>query len=269
MAEDERSMRDIMEEVYDRMTADDPPEESAPTSVVFTGAEDSEEARDRAARYKTMSDVWEKYNGPEAEKWAQAEAPATWSREARQKFADLPPDAKKMVLTEWQSSKGGSYGSGRWAQYLHRQGVSADQAFNKMMELEHTLRFGSPEEKRSLAAYMLTSYGLNAGVQGAQSARGAQMQRRHAFGRLMDRLEAASDAGGKKTYPQARQVRQAMARIMGGNSGLTFREAYRRVADGRAGGAVADGGQSIRDTLEETYDRIMARESAHGRKRFK
>ena len=266
MPDDERSMRDIMEEVYDRMTADDPPEESAPAGVVFTGAEDSEEARDRAARYKTMSDVWEKYNGPEAEKWAQAEAPATWSREARQKFAGLPPDAKKMVLTEWQSSNGGAYSNGRWAQYLHRQGVSPDQAFNKMMELEHTLRFGSPEEKRSLAAYMLTSYGLSGGTHGA---RGAQMQRRHAFGRLMDRLEAASDAGGKKTYPQARHVRQAMARIMGGNSGLTFREAYRRVADGRAGGTSADGGKSIRDTLEETYDRIMAWESAHGRKRFK
>ena len=95
MADDERSMRDIMEEVYDRMTADDPPEESTPTGVVFTGAEDSEEARDRAARYKTMSDGWEKFNGPEAENWKNAEAPSCWSDEARQKFLALSPDIKK------------------------------------------------------------------------------------------------------------------------------------------------------------------------------
>ena len=49
MADDERSMRDIMEEVYDRMTSDEP-EEGVPSYFVFSGLEEDEEARARAAR---------------------------------------------------------------------------------------------------------------------------------------------------------------------------------------------------------------------------
>ena len=162
MPDDDRSMRDTMEEVYDRMTADDPPEESHPAGLVFTGGEESEEARARAERLETMGAVWDKYNGPEAKKWEQAEAPDTWSREARDKFADLSPDAKKMVLTEWEAGVSKTDPRAEhWGEYLDSLGTSADDAFEYMMQMERTLRHGSNEQKRQLAWNLINDYQID------------------------------------------------------------------------------------------------------------
>ncbi len=160
MADDERSMRDIMEEVYDRMTADDPDTDTTTTSgIVFTGVEPDQEALDREARLKTMGEVWDKYNGPEAEKWKNAEAPSGWSEDARQKFLALSPDIKKMVLTEWDSrSIPERTPTEHWSQYLENVGVSRDEAFEYLMQLEQTLRLGNPEQKRQLVWNLLSDY---------------------------------------------------------------------------------------------------------------
>lgn len=257
MPDDERSMRDIMEEVYDRMTADDPSEESNPTGVVFTGGEETEEARARAERLKTMGDIWDKHYGPEAEKWQKAEAPATWSREAREKFAALAPDAKKMVLTEWQAAHSSAYKKGRWAQYLRSHGVSDDQAMDQLLTLERTLRYGSPDEKRRLAAYMLTSYDVPARQAIADA---LDSRARKTVEHAVKSFGTNVDAQGNSLRPRFKALRRQMQDLLDANPGLSVQNAYARAAGLNGSTGSGAPGKTLRDTLEETYDRIMARE---------
>lgn len=262
MPDDERSMRDIMEEVYDRMTADDP-EEGTPPGLAFTGGEDSDEARAQAERYKTMSDIWDKYNGPEAKEWERAEAPDTWSREAREKFTDLSPDAKKMVLTEWRAAHSSAYRNGRWAQYLQSHGVSDDHAMDQLLTLEHTLRRGTPEQKRRLAAYMLTSYDIPARQAVAQALSGRE---RNAATSALESFGDTVDSKGQKLRPHFKALKRDMQRLMDASPGLSIQNAYAQAAAKRGlGGPVNGNDKTVRETLEETYDRIMARERGRAR----
>ncbi len=257
MADDERSMRDIMEEVYDRMTADEP-EESPQTGLAFTGVEDNEETRARKARYETMSQVWDKYHGPEAEKWEKAQAPAGWSQDARRKFADLAPDAKKMVLNEWGAVEASHYRNGRWAQYLRSRGVSDTQALDQLMTIERTLRTGSPDQKRAIAAYMLTSYGVPARQSMVDAQQGRSVR---AIDAAMKAFETKADQHGNKLRPHFKTLKQDIRQLLAENSNLTVQRAYAQAA-ARRGLGPNDGaqGKTIRQTLEETYDRIMAHE---------
>ena len=257
MADDERSMRDTMEEVYDRMTADDP-EEGPQTGLAFTGVEPDQEAIDREARRKTMGAVWDKYHGPEAEEWANADAPANWSEDARRKFADLAPDAKRMVLNEWGAVEASHYRNGRWAHYLRSRGVSDTQALDQLMTIERTLRTGSPDQKRAIAAYMLTSYGVPARQAMVDAQRGRSVR---AIDAAMKAFETKADQHGKKLRPHFKTLKQDIRQLLAENPNLTVQRAYAQ-ATARRGLGPNDGaqGKTIRQTLEETYDRIMARE---------
>ncbi len=260
MPDDDRSMRETMEEVYDRMTADER-DDALPVGLAFTGGEDDDEAQARAARYQTMSEIWDKYNGPEAEKWEKAEAPASWSREARRKFSDLSPDAKKMVLTEWQASHSSAHRDGRWSNYLRSQGVSSDYALDQLLALEHTLRNGSPEKKRDAAAFMLAAYDIPARTAVADAYRA---RARNTVQSAIISFGDALDDGGNQLRPHFKALREEMQALLDRNPGMSVQNAYAHAAAKR--GLAENGagqGKTIRQTLEETYDRIMAREG-HG-----
>ena len=262
MADDERSMRDIMEEVYDRMTADEP-EEGPQTGLAFTGVEPDQEALDREARRKTMGAVWDKYHGPEAEEWANADAPANWSEDARRKFADLAPDAKRMVLNEWGAVEASHYRNGRWAHYLRSRGVSDTQALDQLISMEQTLRYGSPDQKRAMAAYMLTSYGIpSEHVMGGTR----QRQNRQNVNAAMQAFAARRDEQGNKLRPHFKPLEREIKALIRQNPHLSIQNAYAQ-AVARRGLGSKDGaqGKTIRQTLEETYDRIMARERGSDR----
>ena len=64
-----------------------------------------------------------------------------------------------MVLTEWGArSSPERTSTEHWSQYLENVGVSRDEAFEYLMQLEQTLRFGSPEQKRQLVWNLLSDY---------------------------------------------------------------------------------------------------------------
>ena len=127
----------------------------------------------------------------------------------------------------------------RWGGYLRETGSTAEQAFETLMNVEHRLRSGTPEQKMGVLRELVTAYGITA-PEGGQEGEAAKadprvddLDRRVAAGEDQRRQEweaarhqnmevAAQEVGafktavteaGKLAHPHFGEVEQEMARL--------------------------------------------------------
>lgn len=164
------------------------PEEPAAEMVADTPAGAVEEPEAAAAR---LRDAQGKFAAappvvgaePAAEVPAEPAAPAvepapnTWKKEAAAQWASLPPDVRAEIQRREQDMHRGieqyktaaNFGHSierviaPYAQTMQKLGVTPDQAISEFMAADHTLRFGSPQEKSAYLAQLAHNYGVDLG----------------------------------------------------------------------------------------------------------
>lgn len=104
-------------------------------------------------------------------------APNTWRKEVADKWASLPPEVQAEVERREADFHKGIEGYREKAQFgdaMHRAiaphaetlrslNVTADRAISELMQADHILRFGQPQEKQQYFAQLAQSYGIDLG----------------------------------------------------------------------------------------------------------
>jgi hypothetical protein len=180
---EEVSMEDSIRESLNEIRArDDVPEE-----VELTEPAEPE----KAARVRTPNGKFAKTEVVESEPVALAEAepievakpettsaPSSWKNTAKAKFATLDPEIQQEVLrresdfhkgTE-QYKQAASFGQemhraltpySQTLQQLQNNGISASAAISGLLNTDHVLRSGTPDQKREAVAKIVQAYGVD------------------------------------------------------------------------------------------------------------
>lgn len=104
-------------------------------------------------------------------------APNTWKKEVAEKWATLPPEARAEIQRrEADFHKGieqykgaATFGQSMerviapHAQTLQSLGITPDKAVAELMQADHRLRYGSPQDKHAYFAQLAQSYGIDLG----------------------------------------------------------------------------------------------------------
>lgn len=115
---------------------------------------------------------------------AALEAPVHWSLNDREMFAKQTPEAQKWLLDrsnameaahtkrsqELADERNGMAPLNgvvtKWGGYLGQMGATPDQAFDSLMQVEYTLRTGTPAQKVAALRKIVTDYGITAPKEG-------------------------------------------------------------------------------------------------------
>ncbi len=155
MTDDEKSMRDTMEEVYDRMTAEDGGSESVESETMDA----HDDGTDHADVTATSSDDYTFEGGGSYE--------AEDGLGVQEEQAFHQPQAPQGFDPQFEGPnfQNASYAPdpGVWAPYLQEVGVPADQAFQILLQTEYSLRHGTPEQKRNAILGIMSEYGIDIG----------------------------------------------------------------------------------------------------------
>jgi hypothetical protein len=291
MADEPRTMHEIMSEAYDRLNPEEaedasPSMPSAPFPIksARSDTDENETAKnladldpderdkvERAKQHKIMETIWDRNHGPEA-KAAEGPhyAPHEWSDDAKDKFEALAPHAQYLVLGQWkemQSRAGDLPGAKKWEGYLAKQGRKAEHAFDQLMRADYVLRQGSHAQKRAMIAQLAAEYGVGDLDRDANDAARIAARSRG----ILAAFEGLVDAQGAKQFPHAAVLRKEILSAFSNGEASTLREAYgQAIADRPDLMSLSATPKTMRETMSEVYDRIQARERAaqarHARK---
>lgn len=100
------------------------------------------------------------------------EAPESWNKDDRDQWASLPDEAKAIIArreTERDEAVNGSLAQYRpfkdaadkWQPYLAQIGTAPEQAFEYLMNVERTLRAGTPAQKQQVVQKIMSDYGIS------------------------------------------------------------------------------------------------------------
>lgn len=114
---------------------------------------------------------------PEAEPVEAVLAPASWSKEDREIFAKLDPEAQKIVARRESERDKALQDAKRepeadplhkaaneFGDYFKQLGVTPDQSFRALIQAERALRFGTPEGKEMALRKIAQDYGIPLGA---------------------------------------------------------------------------------------------------------
>ena len=247
MSDTEKSMRETMEEVYDRMTEEDGGSESVESEMMDA----HDDGADHADVTATSSDDYAFEDG------ASYEADDELGVQEEQTFHQAQAPHGSDPQFKDPNFQNASYAPdpGVWAPYLQEVGIPADQAFQILLQTEYSLRHGTPEQKRNAILGIMSEYGIDIGY-------GVPSAQQHAptpirdpavpyleqqFGTLLQLLrdqkrsddEARlattrqsinalrnSHTAGQLDYPYFDQVRSEMASIVKSGGANSLSEAY-------------------------------------------
>lgn len=102
-------------------------------------------------------------------------APNTWKKEAAEKWALIPPEARAEIarreadihkgIEQYRSAAGFGQTMERaiqpYAATINGLGMTADRAVGELMANDHVLRYGTAEQKQAKAIGLLKSYGID------------------------------------------------------------------------------------------------------------
>ncbi len=152
MSDQEKSIRDTMEEVYDRMTegGDEMPVESTITE---------EERGERADLSDVTTTSSEDYQFEETDGSSMQHDAILEEREDEEPPRHSEPPFEDLAAPETTYTPN----PGTWSPYLQERGVTADHAFQVLLQTEYSLRHGSPEQKRNALLGIMAEYGIDLG----------------------------------------------------------------------------------------------------------
>lgn len=175
--QEQTSLEDALAASYDKIVASETTEE--PTQEIKEiPAEDAPEEASETAENPTETDA---ENTPEEEP---VEAPASWTAEAKERFAQLPRETQEYIaereaqrekainqskaeLAEMRKSVSGIENvTNKHGQYLQSLGMSPDQAFDTLLTAEYTLRHGSPQQKMQMIQQLSRDYNIPLQLEG-------------------------------------------------------------------------------------------------------
>lgn len=199
-------------------------------------------------------------------------APSRWSDADKAEFAKLPQEAQEVVLRREKSMEADYTRKTqalaettkaiqpfvetvqKWSPYLQHRGLNPSQAFDQLLNVEHTLQAGSPEQKRQAIAYLEQHYDVPAAngdaqadlewvdphvqtlsqqVQSLQQAlsgmaeQNAYAQRQQAEAEFAT-IGATKAQDGQPKYPHFDRVRQAMIQLVAEGRSDTWDDAYNK-----------------------------------------
>lgn len=227
-------------------------------------AENQDSPTDDAPEEEASETVEESPTGPEEVDTQEepVEAPASWTAEAKEQFAQLPKETQKYIsereaqrekainssmakLAETEKAYSGIQAvTQKHGQYLQQIGMSADVAFDTLLTAEYTLRNGTPEQKAQLFQQLAQDYGVP--IQGnpdnqvsrlyqevntlkstisslTQSQQEAALQENI---KTINAFAEAKDDKGSPIHPHFEDVREAMSKLMLSGFADTMDEAY-------------------------------------------
>ena len=263
MDEFEKSeMRETMSEVYDRMTAGAAEEEAEQEARrdYLGGLSEEELAKENR---RQLEAIWDKHHGVKEDcncshEGASYEAPSHWTDEVQQKFMNLSPEAQELVLEHsgaieqdllqhYQSMRPTETDT-KWESYLNQLGTTKDHAFDSMMALDQSLRYGAPEQKRHALWQMARNFGVDllgpnatstnptAAVlheqlrvmqnENQQRLQQQTVHRRQTNEQIVQSFRSRT-VDGKKAHPHFDVVEGDMARLMSAGRANSLGEAYR------------------------------------------
>lgn len=194
--------------------------------------------------------------------------PAKWTDADKAEFAKLTPEAQKLVLARHNAMEGDytrktqelaesrrsleplSQEVGKWSPYLQQIGVKPEQAFAQMLQTEHTLRTGTPEQKLNAISYLAQYYGvpLPNSQGGMDQPNPALTQLHQTVATLQQRLQQkdeleaqrerqwaqaefdavgqTKDTNGQLKYPHFARVSQTMLQMVANGQANTWEAAY-------------------------------------------
>ncbi len=155
MMNEEKTIRDTMEEVYDSMTEQGEASEEAGQESADGHAYDA----DHAEVTSTTSDD---YTFEESASYA-SEEEADFSEAPTAQQTQAPEESHPQFEAPNYQDGSHSPDPGVWAPYLQEVGVSADQAFQILLQTEYSLRHGTPEQKRNAILGIMSEYGVDLG----------------------------------------------------------------------------------------------------------
>ena len=194
----EPSIRDTMEEVYDKIMAEeaDAAPESDEGGTDEAPDESETEGEDKESELTASqeegtgglddADGEDTPDDQDGDQEEQVTVPEDWSAEEKATFEALPEEAKGLVLGMQKNLQAGftakSQELGEHIQtlepiaqtvkqnkgYLDSIGVDAGQAFDALIGIERTLRNGTAEQKRAQVEDIIKTYGIDMG-QGQQA----------------------------------------------------------------------------------------------------
>ena len=156
MDDQDKSMRDTMEEVYDRMTEDEGGDEGGNIGASLDGSADESKLADVTA---TSS---EDYRFEGASEAVSAEAESYDARYAEEP-SHTPHYQEAADQRHAYQEAVDAPNPGTWSPYLQERGVTADHAFQVLLQTEYSLRHGSPEQKRNALLGIMAEYGIDLG----------------------------------------------------------------------------------------------------------
>lgn len=132
-----------LSQAFDKAQGEDSDEDEKPRKELSPSEDDSEDGEEYGSAFDDLP--------PEIKEIlesAGSELEAEYSRRAEEL------ERREQQLTPFSSA------AEQWAPYLQQIGVDPATAFSTLMQTEHTLRTGTPEQKRQALAYLQQSYGL-------------------------------------------------------------------------------------------------------------
>lgn len=221
---------------------------------------------------------------PEATAQPKRQAPTTWKQETRAKWDTLPPEIQDEVLKrEGDMEQGWKELGGRTQQLrdwdaavtpymatINGLGVSPQTAVRDMLAADHTLRYGSPQQKMQLFNQIVQDYGISPDILAAAQNQEPQYQQPMGDPRVDQILgyiqaqernnQAQADYAAKQELdkfksmaPHLDTVREDMAVLLDTGRAKDLQEAYDKAVWGKA---------EIRQTLIAEQQKKQAEEAA-------
>lgn len=178
------SMDDTIRDTLRSLQSQEDPEAAPAVADVPAGAVEDPEAaaariRDAQGKFAAAPPVVgaDPVVVPEPAAPAVEPAPNTWKKEAAAQWGSLPPDVRAEIQRREQDMHRGieqyktaaNFGHSierviaPYAQTMQKLGVTPDQAISEFMAADHTLRFGTQQEKSAYLAQLAHNYGVDLG----------------------------------------------------------------------------------------------------------
>lgn len=250
------SEEDTMAATYDKIMGEDSPPEQIP-------ANDAPE--EEASEVAETPTVEEPESTPEEEP---VDPPASWTAEAKEKFAQLSPELQKFVsereaqrekfvnqkATELAELKKASSGfeqvTAKYGQYFNQLRVAPEVAFDTLVQAEYTLRNGSIQEKMGMLENLARDYGiplqamsqgdvnpivnqLSQELQSVKTQLSAFESDREAAQReqnlqTINNFASAKDDKGNLLHPYFEDLKPTIARLLQSDLAPSLEEAYKQ-----------------------------------------
>jgi hypothetical protein len=266
----EESMAEVYDEIQKREEADEPqPETDSPgeddPAPVEASTDEAEPVEEPEAEDEPEGD-----DTPDAAALEQVEAPAYWSEESRAQFDALPDEAKNVVLEQAKNAnadytrkatelaeqrKAGQplqAVTDKWNGYLQQQGTTAELAFDNLMQTQHALRTGTPEQKRQALESIRQTYGISdaeedeyrdpelASLESQIQSLSSQVNQNQTT-QYQSQLDAANqsisqfanevDGNGDLKHPHFDTVQAKMTELIAGNDDMDLQAAYEAASE--------------------------------------